>query len=143
VAEATALIQTVTVVEAAAQMPDADPIDGGAIYTGTIFVDVRCENELWRTGILAGAVNVPRGMLEFVIDPNSPYHNPIFSADNRFIFYCASGIRSALAAQRAQEMGIRVAHLKGGLKAWKDAGYPVAPYRKQWAFDEVTREGCA
>jgi rhodanese-related sulfurtransferase len=122
VAEANAVITTISVVEAAAQVGSID----------TVFVDVRGETELTSTGIIAGAVHVRRGMLEFIIDPASPYYNPVFGGDNAFIFYCASGGRSALAAQRAQEMGLkRVFHLGGGLNAWKEAGYVLDPYRRQ------------
>ena len=121
VAEANAVVTTVPVGEAAAQVGSND----------TIFVDLRGDVELVNTGMISGSVNVPRGMLEFVIDPSSPYHNPIFKSDKAFIFYCASGGRSALAAQRAQEMGLqRVAHMGGGLKAWKEAGYPLEPYQQ-------------
>lgn len=131
VAAAAVEIATLSVEEVARQMNDA----------GAVFVDVRCENELWRTGLLTGAVNVPRGMLEFAIDPASPYHNPIFRENVIFIFYCASGTRSALAARQAQEMGLaRVAHLGGGLKAWKAAGYALAPFRKPWTFEEMPKE---
>jgi len=121
VAEANAVITTISVAEAATQVGSAD----------AIFVDLRGDTELASTGIISGAVHVPRGMLEFVIDPASPYHNAIFGADKTFIFYCASGGRSALAAQRAQEMGLqRVFHLGGGLKAWKEAGYALDPYQQ-------------
>ena len=121
VAEANAVITTMPVGDAAAQVGSAD----------TIFVDLRGEVELANTGVVSGAVHVPRGMLEFVIDPTSPYHNPIFGADKTFVFYCASGGRSALATQRAQEMGIeRVVNMGGGLKAWKEAGYPLDPYQQ-------------
>ena len=131
VVEASARITPLSVTEVVMQMNDAD----------TICVDVRCENELWRTGMVAGAVNVPRGMLELVIDPTSPYHNPIFGSDKTFIFCCASGIRSALAAQLAQEMGLaHVTYLAGGLKAWTTAGYALVPYRKQSTFEEVPKE---
>ncbi|MFN8490684.1 MAG: rhodanese-like domain-containing protein [Caldilineaceae bacterium] len=120
VAEANAVITTLSVAEAAAQVGDTD----------VVLVDLRGETELANTGIIPGAVHVTRGMLEFVIDPTSPYHNPIFGADKTFIFYCASGGRSALATQRAQEMGLaRVAHIGGGLKAWKEAGYTLEPYQ--------------
>src|SRR5688572_6739632 len=121
VADANAVVTTVPVEEVAAQVGNED----------TIFVDLRGDVELANTGMISGAVNVPRGMLEFVIDPASPYHNPIFKSDKAFIFYCASGGRSALAAQRAQEMGLeRVTHMGGGLKAWKEAGYPLEPYQQ-------------
>ncbi len=91
-----------------------------------VFVDLRDPRELERDGKIPGAFHCPRGMLEFWIDPESPYHKPAFAADKRFVFYCASGWRSALAADTAQTMGLTpVAHLAGGFKAWKDAGGPV------------------
>ena len=75
---------------------------------------------------MPGAFHCPRGMLEFWIDPESPYHKPIFGEDKRFVFFCAGGWRSALAAKTAIEMGLQpVAHLKGGFGAWKKAGAPT------------------
>lgn len=119
VAEAMRVITSMSVTAAAAQV-------GG---TDVIFVDVRGEVELAHTGTIPDAVHAPRGRLELIIDPATPYYNPIFGTAKTFIFYCASGGRSALAAQRAQEMGLeRVAHLDGGLKAWKAAGYGLDPY---------------
>jgi rhodanese-related sulfurtransferase len=65
-------------------------------------------------------------MLEFWIDPDSPYHKPVFSQDKRYIFFCAGGLRSALAAQTAQRMGLKpVAHIDEGFRGWKDSGGPV------------------
>ncbi len=93
---------------------------------GVQFVDLRDPRELARDGKIPGAFHCPRGMLEFWIDPESPYHKPIFAAPKRFVFYCASGWRSALATKAAQEMGLApVAHLKGGFTAWKEAAGPV------------------
>ncbi|MBV9592059.1 MAG: rhodanese-like domain-containing protein, partial [Hyphomicrobiales bacterium] len=75
---------------------------------------------------MPGAFHCPRGMLEFWIDPESPYHKPIFGEDKQFVFFCAGGWRSALAAKTAIEMGLRpVSHLKGGFGAWKKAGAPT------------------
>jgi len=120
-AEANAVITTVSMAEAAAQ------VESGS----AIFVDLRGDADLVRTGIIPGAVHVRRGMLELVIDSASAYYNPIFGTDKMFIFYCASGGRSALATQRAQEMGLqRVVHIGGGLQAWKEAGYALEPYRQ-------------
>ncbi|MGQ7792158.1 rhodanese-like domain-containing protein [Faunimonas sp. B44] len=93
-----------------------------------LFVDLRDPRELERDGRIPGAFHCPRGMLEFWIDPESPYHKPVFSEPKRFLFYCASGWRSALAAKTAQEMGLpNVAHVGGGLSAWRQAGGPVEP----------------
>jgi len=89
-------------------------------------VDLRDIRELQREGRVPGAIHCPRGMLEFWIDPESPYHKPVFAADKKFVFFCAGGLRSALAAQTAQRMGMKpVAHIEGGFGAWKRAGGPV------------------
>ncbi|MBV9978219.1 MAG: rhodanese-like domain-containing protein [Hyphomicrobiales bacterium] len=93
---------------------------------GTVFVDLRDPREIEREGKMPGAFHCPRGMLEFWIDPESPYHKPIFGEDKQFVFFCAGGWRSALAAKTAIEMGLRpVSHLKGGFGAWKKAGAPT------------------
>src|SRR3954470_8508996 len=91
-----------------------------------VFVDLRDPRELEREGRIPGAVHCPRGMLEFWIDPESPYHKPVFAQDKRFLFFCAGGLRSALSAKTAQDMGLKpVAHIEGGFGAWKTAGGPV------------------
>ena len=88
-----------------------------------VFVDLRDIRELDREGRMPGAFHCPRGMLEFWIDPASPYHKPVFAEDKRFVFFCAAGWRSALAAQTAQRMGLKpVAHIEGGFGEWKKAG---------------------
>lgn len=88
-----------------------------------VFVDVRDAPELASDGKLPGALHASRGMLEFYIDPQSPYHNEVFAQDRQFVFYCKSGGRSALAAQRAAEMGLkRVLSMNGGFTAWVDNG---------------------
>ena len=93
-----------------------------------VFVDIRDIRELQREGRMPGAFHCPRGMLEFWIDPESPYHKPIFAEEKRFVFFCAGGLRSALATQAAQRMGLRpVAHIKGGFGAWKRAGGTIDP----------------
>jgi rhodanese-related sulfurtransferase len=92
----------------------------------TILVDLRDPREREREGVIPGAFHVTRGMLEFWIDPESPYHKPVFAEDKRFVFFCAGGWRSALAAQTAHQMGLKpVAHIEGGFKAWREAGGPV------------------
>ena len=89
----------------------------------TVLVDIRDIRELQREGRVPGAFHCPRGMLEFWIDPASPYHKPVFAQDKRYIFFCAAGWRSALAAQTAQRMGLKpVAHIEGGFGEWKKAG---------------------
>ncbi|HEX6971165.1 MAG TPA: rhodanese-like domain-containing protein [Limnochordia bacterium] len=93
-----------------------------------VFVDVREGDELRREGKIPGAVHASRGLLEFHIDPHSPAHIETFREDKEFIFYCKSGARSLLAAQRAKEMGLeRAASLDGGMTAWKAQGGPVEP----------------
>ena len=91
-----------------------------------VLVDIRDVRELQREGKVPGAFHAPRGMLEFWIDPASPYHKPVFAQDKKYVFFCAGGLRSALAAKTAQDMGLKpVAHIKGGFGAWKKAGGPV------------------
>ncbi len=93
---------------------------------GVVFVDLRDPRELEREGKMPGAFHCPRGMLEFWIDPESPYAKPVFQQDKKFVFFCAGGWRSALAAKTAQDMGLKpVAHMRGGFGAWKKAGAPV------------------
>ena len=90
------------------------------------FVDLRDPREQQREGKMPGAFSCTRGMLEFWIDPASPYHKAAFAEDKKFVFFCAGGWRSALAAQTAQQMGLKpVAHIKGGFSAWKKSGAPV------------------
>jgi rhodanese-related sulfurtransferase len=89
-------------------------------------IDVRDIHEVERDGRIPGAHHCPRGMLEFCVDPASPYYRLIFGERRRFVFYCTLDWRSALAAQTVQNMGLHdVAHLKGGFKAWKAAGGAV------------------
>ena len=92
-----------------------------------VLIDIREPEELKQAGKISGAVNAPRGMLEFYADSSLPYHKPEFDKDKRLILYCASGGRSALAVKTLKEMGYKnVAHIDGGFKAWKAAGMPVA-----------------
>lgn len=91
-----------------------------------VFVDIRDTPELQRDGKIPNAIHASRGMLEFLVDPESPYHNPVFASGKKFLLYCASGGRSALAAQRLQEMGLNsVGHMGGGIKAWKELNGPL------------------
>lgn len=97
-----------------------------------VIIDLRDIRELTREGHLPGAVHMPRGMLEFWIDPDSPYARPVFQEDKRFVFYCAAGWRSALACQVANRLGLqKTSHLEGGFSGWKDAGLEVTPYEKK------------
>ena len=115
-AEANAAIETYSTEDALKLIDDE----------GIVFIDVRGALELEQEGKLPGAVHASRGMLEFLVDPDSPYHNQVFSSGKKFLLYCASGGRSALAAHRMQEMGISsVAHIAGGFAAWKKAGGPL------------------
>lgn len=115
IAEANAAVRTVSVEEAQAMLARDD----------VQFVDLRDPRELEREGRMPGAFHCPRGMLEFWIDPESPYAKPVFQQDKTYVFFCAGGWRSALAAKTAQEMGIKpVAHIDGGFGAWKKAGAP-------------------
>jgi rhodanese-related sulfurtransferase len=116
-AEANAAIRTLNVSEAAALHGHDD----------VVFVDLRDPRELEREGRMPGAFHCPRGMLEFWIDPESPYAKPVFQEDKTFVFFCAGGWRSALAAKTAQDMGLKpVAHIEGGFGAWKAQGAPTA-----------------
>ena len=91
-----------------------------------VFVDIRDPREQQREGKMPGAFSCTRGMLEFWIDPESPYYKERFGEDKKFVFFCAGGLRSALAAKTAQDMGMKpVAHILGGFGAWKKAGGPV------------------
>lgn len=95
---------------------------------GWVFVDVREAGELDKEGKIPGAVHASRGLLEFRIDPTSPMHDPALAPDpkKRFLFYCGTGGRSALAAQRATEMGLgEVINMAGGFNAWKAADGPI------------------
>jgi rhodanese-related sulfurtransferase len=93
---------------------------------GATIVDIREPSEREETGVIPGAVLAPRGMLEWWADPTSSYHRPEFDPDSRIILHCAAGGRSALAAVTLQELGYTdVAHLDGGITAWKEQGHPT------------------
>lgn len=120
--EANAAIRTLSV-------PEAQALHGRA---DIVFVDLRDPRELEREGRMPGAFHCPRGMLEFWIDPESPYAKPVFQQEATFVFFCAGGWRSALAARTAQEMGLApVAHIDGGFSAWKIAGGAVDSARRE------------
>jgi rhodanese-related sulfurtransferase len=114
-AAADAEVRSVDVAEAARLREDP----------GVVFVDVRDPRELERDGMIPGARHAPRGMLEFWIDPESPYHKPWLTEDRLYVFYCASGWRSLLAAQVAQRMGLRSASMRGGFGDWRRANQAV------------------
>ncbi|MEX0319169.1 MAG: rhodanese-like domain-containing protein [Ruegeria sp.] len=116
-AEANSVVKTLPVAEAKALYDDP----------GHVFVDLRDIRELQRSGMIPGAFSCPRGMLEFWIDPDSPYHKEVFNQDKTYVFYCASAWRSALSAKAAQEMGLSpVVHLEGGFSEWVKQDGPVA-----------------
>ena len=93
---------------------------------GVEFIDIRDVRELKRDGAVPGAFHAPRGMLEFWVDPDSPYHKEIFASGKKFIFLCAAGSRSSLATKAVQDMGLKpVAHVEGGYSAWCSAGGPI------------------
>ena len=116
VADAESRIKTISAADALTEASGPD----------VVFVDLRDVRELKREGKIPGAFHCPRGLLEFWIDPESQYHNPIFAEDKRFVFYCNLGWRSALAADIAQKMGlVNVCHIDGGFEAWKAAGGAV------------------
>ena len=121
-AEAEAEIETIPAAQAVALMGDPQ----------VQFVDIRDVRELERDGVVPGAYHAPRGMLEFWVDPESPYHKDVFASGKRFVLYCASGWRSALATDRLREMGLeRVDHIEGGFNGWKQAGGPVGERPKK------------
>lgn len=116
VSEAMARIRTLSLEEARARQDNPD----------VVFVDIRDVRELQREGQIPGAIHAPRGMLEFWVDPESPYYRDVFGSGKTFVLYCQSGWRSALATQTLQEMGLDpVCHIEGGFKAWQAAGLPV------------------
>ena len=121
VQEAKQRVENLSVQQVAEQLAD-----------GALLVDIREPGEQAQTGSIPGAVSAPRGMLEFWADPSSPYHRSEFEPQRRIILHCASGGRSALAADTLQQMGYsNVAHLDGGLNAWTQAGQPVTPAQTQ------------
>ena len=116
IAEALSKIETLNLEQANALLGDAD----------TSFIDIRDIRELEREGMLPGALHAPRGMLEFWVDPESPYYKPAFGEGKRLVLYCASAWRSALATETLQRMGVpRVCHIAGGFTAWKAAQLPI------------------
>ncbi|MEN2975796.1 rhodanese-like domain-containing protein [Tistrella bauzanensis] len=118
VMEASARIRTIPMDDAETLLDDPE----------TLFVDIRDVRELDREGMIPGAYHAPRGMLEFWVDPESPYHKPVFASGKSFVLYCGGAWRSALATAALQDMGLEpVAHMEGGFVAWKAAGKPVVP----------------
>ena len=117
------------IAEAKARIESLSPSAVAAELEGRDFllVEIREAEERVQHGSIPGAIQTSRGMLEFYADPTSAYHQPVFDPGSRIILYCASGGRSALAVAMLKELGYtRVAHLDGGLKAWREAGLTVA-----------------
>jgi rhodanese-related sulfurtransferase len=91
-----------------------------------VVVDIRDVRERQRSGFIPGSFHAPRGMIEFWIDPDSPYFKEIFAQENKkFVFHCASGWRSAITTATLQDMGFDAAHLKEGFSTWEKQGGPV------------------
>lgn len=90
-----------------------------------VIVDIRDPRERERSGYIPGSFHAPRGMIEFWIDPDSPYFKDVFAQNATFVFHCASGWRSALTVQTVNEMGFKAAHLKEGFSTWEKQGGPV------------------
>ena len=117
IAQAMAQIETLPLEQARRLLDDEN----------VIFVDIRDVRELEREGMIPNALHAPRGMLEFWVDPDSPYYKPVFGEGKRMVLYCASAWRSALATETLQKMGVPgVCHLEGGFSAWKKAELPVS-----------------
>jgi rhodanese-related sulfurtransferase len=117
IAQAMAQIETLPLEQAQRLLDDEN----------VIFVDIRDVRELEREGMIPNALHAPRGMLEFWVDPDSPYYKPVFGEGKRLVLYCASAWRSALATETLQKMGVPgVCHLEGGFSAWKKADLPVS-----------------
>ena len=117
VAEAKRQVSNLTPAQVADEIGTGDPL----------LVDLREAEERLQNGVLPGAVHAPRGMLEFYADPTSPYHRPEFDPARRTILYCASGGRSALAAAALKQLGYtNVAHLDGGIKAWRESWHDIS-----------------
>ena len=121
-AEAEEVVETWTINEAKEQLGNDD----------VVFVDIRDIRELWRDGAIPGAVHAPRGMLEFWVDPESPYARDVFQSGKRFMFFCACGLRSALAARAVQEMGLTpVCHMAWSYAQWAKAEFPTEPKERK------------
>ena len=90
-----------------------------------VIVDIRDIRERQRSGFIPGSVHAPRGMVEFWIDPKSPYFKEVFGEEKKFVFHCASGWRSALTVATLKEMGFEASHLREGFSTWQEQGGPV------------------
>ena len=131
-----AKVSVFDLVEAANKVIDTVPVDEAVAMHGdpdVVFVDLRDVRELEREGRIPGAFHMPRGMVEFWVDPASPYFkSDVFGPDRRFAFYCNRDWRSALATEVAQRIGLdKACHIEGGYTAWKEAGGPTEPYQRK------------
>ena len=115
------------VADARARIEEIDTTDGIAMVNDpeVQIVDLRDPRERERTGFIPGAFHCPRGMLEFWVDPDSPYFKEIFAEKKKFVFHCASGWRSAISVATLQDMGFEASHLKEGFSGWEKAGGPI------------------
>ncbi len=121
VAQARARIEEVETPDLIAQVGDPN----------VVIVDIRDIRERYRTGAIPGAVHAPRGMIEFWVDPDSPYYKDIFGQDKKYVFHCASGWRSALTVATLQDMGFAASHLREGFSNWAEQGGPVETIEKK------------
>jgi rhodanese-related sulfurtransferase len=122
--------ELVAAAEARIRIISAEEAIGRLGSDDAVFVDLRDVRELKRDGGIPGAFHCPRGLLEFWIDPESPYHNAVFAEPKEFVFFCNLGWRSALAADIAQQMGLKTCHIDGGFEAWKSSGGEIAQAKK-------------
>ncbi len=124
--EAYAAVRTMPLAEARAKHGDPD----------VVFIDIRDVRELESGGMIPGAILAPHGMLEFMVDPESPYYKEVFGSGKEFVLYCEGAWASALAAKALDEMGVpRVCHLEGGYAAWRASGGPTVAYEPRQAKD--------
>ena len=119
VADARARIEEISVAQALGMQDNED----------VLFVDLRDVRERARVGFIPGSMHCPRGMVEFWVDPDSPYFKPVFAQDKKFLFYCASGWRSAITVATLNDMGFEnAAHLTEGFSQWsRDGGLVEMP----------------
>jgi len=122
--------ELVAAAEARIRIISAEEAIGRLGSDDAVFVDLRDVRELKREGGIPGAFHCPRGLLEFWIDPESPYHHAVFAEPKEFVFFCNLGWRSALAADIAQQMGLKTCHIDGGFEAWKSSGGEIAQAKK-------------
>lgn len=132
VARARARIEEVETADAIAKLQEPD----------VVFVDLRDIRERQKQGFIPGSAHCPRGMIEFWIDPDSPYFKPVFAEDKKFIFHCAAGWRSALTVATLKDMGFDAAHLKDGFADWMEKGGPVEKNEPEKTGPQASKERC-